>query len=81
MSMSGFRWPPATLRRAKLDNPAFVPGSMLPYKGAVLIVLPPDNDTQRMRPGPFISAHLPSQNEELRRVDVEGVQRTLIHQL
>ncbi len=59
MNTSRFRQPPAALRRAKLDNLALVPGSMLPYmeacqdtanrlpRGAVLIVLPQDNETQR----------------------------------
>ena len=57
-SRSGLRLPPA-LRRAKLDNLALVPGSMLPYiqqcqdaanrlpRNAVLIVLPTDNTVQR----------------------------------
>jgi hypothetical protein len=51
--------PPRTLSRAKLDNLALVPGSMLPYmeacqeaanrlpKGAVLIVLPQENEPQK----------------------------------
>lgn len=57
-SRSGLTLPPA-LRRAKLDNLALVPGSMLPYiqqcqdaanrlpRNAVLIVLPADNTIQR----------------------------------
>jgi hypothetical protein len=59
MRTTPFRRPPVTLRRAKLDNLALVPGSMLPYmeqcqesanrlpKGAVLIVLPQDNEIQK----------------------------------
>jgi hypothetical protein len=58
MSTTRFSRPPGALRRAKLDNLAIVPGSMLPYmeacqasanrlpKGAVLIVLPEENETQ-----------------------------------
>jgi hypothetical protein len=56
---SRFRQPPVAVRRAKLDNLTLVPGSMLPYmeacqqtanrlpKGAVLIVLPTENETQK----------------------------------
>jgi hypothetical protein len=59
MNASRFRRPPAAIRRAKLDNLALVPGSMLPYmeqcqetanrlsKGAVLIVLPEENEVQK----------------------------------
>jgi hypothetical protein len=59
MNPARFRRPPPALRRAKLDNLALVPGSMLPYmeqcqeaanrlpKGAVLIVLPQENETQK----------------------------------
>lgn len=59
MSTTHFRRPPAALRRAKLDNLALVPGSMLPYMeacqesanrlptGAVLIVLPEENEAQK----------------------------------
>ncbi len=59
MSTTYVRRPPAAVRRAKLDNLALVPGSMLPYmeacqeaanrlpKGAVLIVLPEENETQK----------------------------------
>jgi hypothetical protein len=54
-----FSPPPRALKRAKLDNLALVPGSMLPYmeacresanrlpKGAVLIVLPEENEVQK----------------------------------
>ena len=59
MKSTHFLRPPAAARRAKLDNLALVPGSMLPYmeecqdaanrlpKGAVLIVLPEENETQK----------------------------------
>jgi hypothetical protein len=59
MNTSHFRQPPAALRRAKLDNLVLVPGSMLPNmqacqetanrlpKGAVLIVLPEENEAQK----------------------------------
>jgi hypothetical protein len=59
MSTTRLRRPPFALRRAKLDNLALVPGSMLPYmqacqeianrlpKGAVLIVLPQENEPQK----------------------------------
>jgi hypothetical protein len=59
MRTPGFRRPPAAVRHAKLDNLALVPGSMLPYmeacqasanrlpKGAVLIVLPEENEGQK----------------------------------
>jgi hypothetical protein len=59
MTAARFRQPPGALRRAKLDNLALVPGSMLPYmqvcqdaanrlpKGAVLIVLPEENEGQK----------------------------------
>jgi hypothetical protein len=59
MSATQFRRPPVALRRAKLDNLALVPGSMLPYmqacqesanrlpKGAVMIVLPEENEAQK----------------------------------
>jgi hypothetical protein len=59
VSTTHFRRPPAAVRRAKLDNLALVPGSMLPYmeacqesanrlpKGAVLIVLPQQNEAQK----------------------------------
>jgi hypothetical protein len=59
MSTTHFRRPPVALRRAKLDNLALVPGSMLPYmeacqasanrlpKGGVLIVLPEENEVQK----------------------------------
>jgi hypothetical protein len=59
MTPARFHKPPAAVRRAKLDNLALVPGSMLPYmevcqesanrlpKGAVLVVLPDGNETQK----------------------------------
>jgi hypothetical protein len=59
VSTPRFRRPPAALRRATFDNLALVPGSMLPYmqacqetanclpKGAVLIVLPQENEPQK----------------------------------
>jgi hypothetical protein len=59
MRTTRFRRPPVAIRRAKLDNLALVPGSMLPHmeacqesanrlpKGAVLIVLPHDNEAQK----------------------------------
>jgi hypothetical protein len=59
MTAARFRRPPVALRRAKPDNLALVPGSMLPYmeqcqetanrlpRGAVLIVLPQGNETQK----------------------------------
>ena len=59
MRTSGFRRPPAALRRATLDNLALVSGSMLPYieqwqemanelpRGGVLIVLPDGNVAQK----------------------------------
>jgi hypothetical protein len=59
MTAARFRRPPVALRRAKLDNLALVPRSMLPYmeqcqetanrlpSGAILIVLPQDNETQK----------------------------------
>lgn len=59
MRTTPFHRPPVALRRAKLDNLALFPGSMLPYmeacqetanrlpKGAVLIVLPEENEAQK----------------------------------
>jgi hypothetical protein len=59
VTASRFRWPPVAVRHAKLDNLVLVPGSMLPYmeacqeranrlpKGAVLIVLPQENEPQK----------------------------------
>jgi hypothetical protein len=54
-----FSSPPQAVRRAKLDNLALVPASMLPYKaeyqaianqqppGTTLVVLPPSGSRQR----------------------------------
>ena len=59
MRSSTFRRPPHALRRAKLDNLALVPASLLPYKaeyqaianeqppGTTLVVLPPGDSGQR----------------------------------
>jgi hypothetical protein len=58
--MNSFTPPPRAVRRAKLDNLALVPASLLPYKdqwqqlanelpaGATLIVLPSSGSRQRL---------------------------------
>ena len=59
MTLHRIARPPATLRRARLDNLALVPASLLPYKeqwqavanrlpkDAVLIILPANNPAQK----------------------------------
>ncbi len=77
MSAYRFRRPPRVLRKAKLDNLALVPASLLPLKkhwqaiandlpkGATLIILP-ERDNKQRRNCKKVAAHLRKKGREVK---------------
>lgn len=89
MNAARCRQPPLVSRRAKIENLALVPGSMLPYmeqcqgaanclpKGAMLIVSPQENETQK-HTMLLVAKLLAAEGHQVAMISVADVQRHLL---